>query len=217
MANFLPQNAPRELDLNTFKAKLDGYGSVAKGCRFAVRILPAGTGNLLSSLGYNSFMQDLTFVCESADFPGRGFDVTESRYYGAPFLLPRNTKYEAANLAFICRTDSMERQLFDDWLELINPTNIWDFNYAKQYYCKIEIFQFAEFGEPGRAQNGAGIPKPVYQWNLWQAWPMLVAPQQVTWAETDILRLSVTFAYRYWSRPGRDADPTGGEITLTPQ
>lgn len=216
MANFLPQNAPRNLDVNTFRAKLDGYGSVAKGCRFAVRILPAGTGNLLQGLGYGPFMQDLTFVCESADLPGRGFDIVESRYYGSSFNLPRNSKYQGADFSFICRTESMERQFFDDWMEVINPTNIWDFNYAKQYYCKIEIFQFAEFGEQtGRA--GTGVHKPVYQWNLYQAWPMLVNPQQVTWAETDILRLSVSFAYRYWSRPGRDQDPTGGEITLSPQ
>lgn len=227
MASFEPQNAPANLTMADFYAAVNNLGGPAKQCRFAVRILPVGDNNLLTNVGYNSFIQDLTMVCESVDLPGRGFDFMEARYYGSSFNLPRNTKYSTTELTFICRNESFERQLFDDWLEIINPTNIWDFNYARQYYSMIQIFKFADYddGQTSSAQflqDGKMAPassmktKPVYQWNLYNAWPIEVRPQPVTWADVDLLKLTVTFSYRYWSRPGRDTDQTAGEVTLTP-
>ena len=45
-------NAPVTLDMNTFRATLDGAGNVAKQCRFAVRILPSGNpNNILANSG----------------------------------------------------------------------------------------------------------------------------------------------------------------------
>ena len=76
---------------------------------------------------------------------------------------------------------------------------------------------YAEFGKEGSGIGGSKVPtniKPsgspaikyepeiIYGWKLLKAWPMMVNPQQVTWADTDILRLQVTFAYKYWDRPG---------------
>ena len=43
-------------------------------------------------------------------------------------------------------------------------------------------------------------PIATYGWRLNKAWPTLVNPQQVTWADQDILRLQVTFTYKYWDR-----------------
>lgn len=207
-----------------FYSAVNNLGGPAKQCRFAVRVLPVGPDNIINNMGYSGFMRDMVMICESADLPGRGFDFMEARYYGPTFNLPRNSKYATADLTFICRTESFERQLFDDWLEIINPSNIWDFNYPKQYYSMIQIFQFAEYGQGSslspdqmtmpRSQDNPMVP--VYQWNLYQAWPVEIRPQPVTWADVDILKLTVTFSYRYWSRPGRDTDPTSGEITLTP-
>lgn len=228
MASFEPQNAPAKLSSADFYSAVNNLGGPAKQCRFAVRILPVGTDNIINNVGYSPFMRDMVMVCESADLPGRGFDFMEARYYGPSFNLPRNSKYSTADLTFICRTESFERQLFDDWLEIINPSNIWDFNYPKQYYSMIQIFQFAEYGKPAAIAQQIDPNRrtmktpsevehfPVYQWNLYQAWPVEVRPQPVTWADVDILKLTVTFSYRYWSRPGRDTDPTSGEITLTP-
>lgn len=190
-------------------------GSLAKQCRFAVRILPSGTNNLISQLGYGQFLQDLTMLVEATELPGRGFDHVETRYYGPSVIFPRNSKYGGGiDMSILCRSESFERQLFDDWLEVINPTNIFDFNYAKDYYAEIQIFQLAEYGD----QVGNELkPRAVYKWSLYQAWPMLVDPQPVTWADTDILRLKVSFAYRYWNRPERDVTPSGSSLSFSTQ
>lgn len=201
MASFIP-NAPSNLDMEAFRHTLDRFGGPAKMCRFAVRILPYGTNQLSSKI--NS-LRDLPMLCESAEFPGRGFEFNDYRYYGPSFQTPHNAKYQMqTDLTFICRNEGYERELFDDWLELINPSDSYDFNYPEDYYAQIEVFQFSEVA---KGDNGGKGMTPVYQWTLLKAWPIQVNPQPVTWADQDILRLSVTFSYQKWFRP-KDANPT---------
>ena len=204
MVNYSPQNPPRNLSMNQFRAAVDNAGQFAKQCRFVVRI--NGAGSAINDLISN----DLMYMCDAVEFPGRGFDVTQIRYYGPGQVFPNNTMYNTTNLSFICRTNSIERAFFDDWMDLINPTDSWNYEYADNYYGEIQIFQLAEWGGPSNlrvtdAKNLAkydGPPEAVYGWTLHKAWPTLVTPQSVTWADNDILRLQVTFTYKYWDRPG---------------
>lgn len=205
MASFNPTNPPTRLTMLDVNSALNSLGGPAKQCRFAVRITPTGASNFLNQYNYAPFMRDLTLLCESTELPGRGFDISEVRYYGPTQNVPRNSKYaDTHDLRFICRQESFERQLFDDWLEIINPSNVFDFNYPEQYYCQIDIYQLAEY--PRQAAGLATEPKAVYQWSLYKAWPMAVNPQPVTWGDQDILRLDVSFAFKYWYRP-RDIAP----------
>jgi hypothetical protein len=187
-------NPPDDLTMTRFFATSDADGSLAKECRFIVRILPVGASvaNMASNMG------DLMYLCDAAEFPGRGMDLMTPRYYGPEFNLPRNSKYpESIDLSIICRSESNERKMFDDWMDIINPVDNFNFQYRANYVARIDVFQFAEYPNVRKAT----APKAVYQWSLNDAWPMNVAEQQVTWANQDVLRLSVSFTYRYWSRP----------------
>jgi hypothetical protein len=204
MANYSPQNPPKNLTLNQFRAAADNAGQFAKQCRFVARI--NGVGSQISGLVSN----DLMYMCDAVEFPGRGFDVTQIRYYGPSQVFPNNTMYNTANMSFLCRTGSAERAFFDDWMDVINPTDSWNYEYADNYYAEIQIFQLAEWGgpenlkvtDPKSLAKYDGPPQAVYGWTLHKAWPTLVTPQSVTWADNDILRLQVTFTYKYWDRPG---------------
>lgn len=212
MSSFVPQNSPGNLTVIDLASQINSLGGPAKQCRFAVRIMPAGSSNIVTRIGYNNFIKDMTYLCEATELPGRGFDIATTRYYGPSINFPRNTKYaEGIDMTFLCRAQSFERQMFDDWLEVINPTNIYDFNYAKDYYAEIQIFQLAEYGQ----NQNSRTPVATYAWSLHKAWPMVVNPQPVTWADNDVLRLSVTFAYQSWTRPGRDTAPGMGNINST--
>lgn len=204
MASFTPSNPPTNLTMLDMKAALDNLGGPAKQCRFAVKISPVGSENYLTQLGYtNNILRDFVLMCESTELPGRGFEPTETRYYGPSMQLPRNVKYNNdMSMTFLCRNGSWERQLFDDWMELINPSSTFNFNYPRNYMCELHVYTFSDARGPGFNINA---PMATYQWTLRQAWPALVNPQQVTWADNDILRLSVSFYYRYWIRPGRDS------------
>lgn len=195
MANIRQSNLPQKLNMDDFISALDNLGSVAKSCRFIAKIMP--NSDTLKSRLPNS--DDFHLICDAAEFPGRGFNVTEARYYGPTRVFPNNTVYDSGyNLSFICRSVSRERQFFDDWMNFINPVNDFNFAYPNEYYADIGIYQLSEYS--GLSQN-SDKPNYVYAWRLRNAWPTVVNPQQVTWADSDILRLQVTFTYRYWDRP----------------
>lgn len=213
--SFIP-NSPNQISMDIFRSAMDRLGGPAKMCRFAVRILPVGSNRLLSNtkVNYSALLSEMVLLCESVEFPGRGMDFVEARYYGPNIQMPTNSKYsQQVDLTFICRTQSFERGLFDDWMEIINPSNTFDFNYLTQYESKIEIYQLSDYGTVNQGESYGSVV-PVYQWNLLRAYPIQVHPQAVTWADQDVLRLAVSFSYRYWYRPGiDDQGVTIGTIT----
>lgn len=199
--NFKQNNVPQKLDLQSLRAAADNAGQYAKSCRFVALIQP--TGERIANL----VPRDLLYMCEAVEFPGRGFNTTEIRYWGPSQVMPNNVMYGSGiNMQFICSTDSVERAFFDNWMEVINPVSNFMFEYPDNYYADIQIFQLAEYAygqgwtlkEPGFQPQQ---PKATYGWTLHKAWPTLVTPQQVTWQDQDILRLQISFAYKYWDRP----------------
>jgi len=184
-------NVPKNLSMDQFTSASNLAGSFARGCRFVVAINPAE--------GLRSkFPNDLHYMCEAAELPGRGFSVAEARYYGPNQMYPINTQYQPLNLVLLCRNDARERRFFDDWLDFINPLSNFRFRYPDEYYSTIDVFQYPDYGVGDTKK-----PTPIasYQWRFLKAWPMLINPQPVNWAEQDILRLQITFAYNYWTRP----------------
>jgi hypothetical protein len=199
-------NAPKQLRMTDFKAAADRAGSFARGCRFIVRIYVPDF--------FTNQAKELHYMCDAAELPGRGFGLAEARYYGPSQVFPTNTQYQPASFSFLCRSDCTERRLFDDWMELINPTTNFNFEYANNYWSQIDIFQYADYassvgsagpavgGNLNRPQNSKNWqPHVTYSWRLYKAWPTIVNPQPVTWGEQDVLRLQVQFAYKYWDRP----------------
>lgn len=201
MSNVPISNPPSDLTMNDMLAYTSAFGGPAKSSRFFVRIIPQGS--LLVGLGYSSFVPQLSYLCEAAEAPGRGFMNVDVRYYGPNFKLPVQTAYEDTSMTFICRTESFERQFFDDWMEIINPTNLWDFNYKDQYKAEIQVFQLADYG----AAVDAKAPIATYQWTIHEAFPIVINPQPTTWADDNFQRLTISFTYTKWTRRGRDKDP----------
>ncbi|NDB58622.1 hypothetical protein EB001_09265 [bacterium] len=191
ITNQVTQTGLKDLSMGRFKSVLDNGGSLAKACRYIVAIKPPTT--------IKSFPRELHYLCEAAEFPGRGFSVVQTRYYGPSQMYPVNSEYQPLNLTFMCRSDSQERRFFDDWLDTINPVDNFNFEYPEKYYSQIELYQYAEYGEGG--SSSTPLAHISYQWRLNKAWPTLVSPQPVSWADQDVLRMSVSFAYKYWDRP----------------
>ena len=180
---------------------------VARQNRFDVLIpvpLP-----LLQFLGIT---KQLNLRCESTNLPGRTMATAEQKFGTNPVEKHAyQANYNDLEMTFIVGNDMQEKIFFDSWMEYINPSDTFDFKYSKSYMCEIQVFQFSDVAKA----QGDNAPKPVYQWTLLQAWPILVNPQPITWADsTDILKLSVRFSYKNWYRPGKDSTGTVGEITI---
>ena len=218
MPSFNIDNQPTFLRMQDFYGYSTSFQSLAKSCRFAVQIIPSGVDSFLSRIGYGDFMKQFTYLCESAEFPGRGFNMFDTRYYGPSFKIPFVTDYQETAMTFLCRNGSYERQFFDDWMEIINPTSTFDFSYRDNYKTQIRLFQFSDAGrqtvtDPGReptipsaTNNDFTEPVATYAWTLHDAFPVLVNPQPVTWADDNFQRLAVSFTYTKWTRKGRDPE-----------
>ena len=202
MASFNIQNPPEFLTMNDFRAVSDDLGGLIKSSKFAVRINP--TGEYI--LNYYEFARDLTYLCEIAELPGRGFMNLDIRYYGPNHKLPFQTTYEDTSMTFLCRSSSIERQFFDDWMLVINPINSFDFNYRDQYRSEITVYQFADYSEFSDEDS----PVASYYMTLHNAYPILLNPQPMTWADDQFQRLTVSFTYTHWSRMGYDPEPRTG-------
>jgi hypothetical protein len=195
MSVFLPT-------METFRSVSSKFGGLAKGCRFLAKIEP-GNGLLSTIPNAKSMSEDLMYLCETAELPGRGFNNVDVRYYGPGFKLPFQSSYEDINMVFLTRMNSFERRFFDDWLDVINPVNQFHFEYRDNYKAKIKLFQIRE---TGRLPNQPPSDKQniTYQFTLNDAFPILVNPQQVTWADDQFLRLGITFTYHWWERENID-------------
>lgn len=194
-----------------FRAVTDRYGGLVKSSRFIARIMPTGK-YLLALSQQNPAFRDLMYLCESTELPGRGFLSVDIRYYGPSHKLPYQSNYEDCNMSFLCRSDSLERKFFDDWMTLINPINTFDFNYRDDYRANIEIFQIGDAVDPTSVESGVSTdPQAKYAFTLLNAYPTLVNPQAVTWADQDFLRLGISFTYSWWTRKFLDPEPGAQE------
>lgn len=200
MPSFKILNAPKSLDMQDFRSISHDYEGLLRSCKFAVGLRPVGS----EIRRWGTFCRDFTYLCEVAEFPGRGFMNLDLRYYGPSFKIPYQTSYEDTTLTFLCRTGSFERQFFDDWMQVINPLNTFDFNYRDEYFSEIDIFQFADIENEDPNEDTSAA---VYFVTLHNAYPLLINPQPITWADDQFLRLAVSFTYTHWSRGGHDTTP----------
>ena len=187
------------------------YGGLQTNNRFAVRIIP--TGYLQQKLN-TIIVRDLTYLCELGDMPGRGFITVDLRYYGPNQKLPTQASYDDLTLGFICRKSSFEREFFDDWHNIINPTNTFDFAYRDDYSCKIELFQMIDLS------TNYDESIATYKLNVHNAYPLTINPQPMNWADNNFQKINVTFTYTHFTRD-KDPDPRmnglvdGPDVTVT--
>ena len=197
MATYNIQNAPKDLGMVSIKSMLTDFGGLAKSARFVTRISrPAN----MAAFVQPTLMNDLTYLCEATEMPGRSFNNIDVRYYGPNQKIPFQTVYEDINMTFLCRDQSLERQFFDDWQYVINPTNTFDFNYRDEYQAQIDLFTISDLD----SDNDDTLA--TYHYSLLGAFPVMVNPQPVTWADGDFMRLTVTFTYSSWTRPEREPE-----------
>jgi hypothetical protein len=214
-------NAPKQLDMNTFKVFAESHDGLAKSCRFVALIRPVGA---LVAI-YQDQAKDLMYLTEMAELPGRGFMSMDVRYYGPNQKFPYLSQYEDINLTFLCRNRSIERHFFDNWQNIINPNNTFDYNYKDEYRAIIELYQYNDFDRddprltndeyeidrPNPTEEYRPGPTAEYMFSLHDAYPILVNPQPVSWADDQFMRLGVTFTYSWWTRNHIEPGPVGND------
>lgn len=211
MASYEIPNAPQLSNINDFRSALGRDRDLAKASRFAVQI-----GKI------SNLFNDLIYMCETAELPGRALVLNDYRYYGPNFKMPHQSEYTEINFSFYVRDLMKEKELFDNWMAYINPKNSYNFRFRNEYSTDVYIYQYSEVAtfveNPGRGNEGSLQTKSIatYKTILRQAYPINVQPLPLSWAEDNIHRLQVTFAYTDWVTL-KEADETSDQAsTITP-
>lgn len=129
----------------------------------------------------------LTFRCESAQIPGREIATQDLKIYGPVEKLPYHSNYGDATFTFICSSSMIEKNLFDLWMDYINPPETWNFRFKNNYITNILVNQYDSTKEN------------TYQVTLIDAFPIGMSQLDLNWADDGYHRLSITFAYTYWA------------------
>lgn len=166
--------------INDFKSSFST--DLARPSRFDVQIATP-----LIMIPYVSTAKNLTYRCENAHLPGRTFATAEQKIGSNPVeKYPYITTYNDIDLTFIVSDDMNEKTFFDNWLELINPSYSYNYQYKSNYATVITVNQYDN-------QNALS-----YQVNLFDAYPVSMNQLDLDWSTEGHHKLTVTFAYTKW-------------------
>ena len=198
----------------------DGY---AKPSRYEVTLhpptgargKPAGADtNIMSILMPQKTSEGTTrqtsLRCESISFPGRTLDTTaDVNLYGPLKDVVTGYTYGDITGVFQCSNDMRERTFFETWQRLAFDNRSWNVEYYDMYTGSLDIHQL---DQNNRKRYGVQLiecfPKTI------AAIPLSASPA------SEISKLSVTFAYRYWKNLTDESDlPKGlldriGEVVV---
>lgn len=139
--------------------------------------------------------EQLTFMCNQAQFPGRAFGTTDYATHGPVRKNPNQNIYDDIVLSFFCSKEMKEKEFIQDWQNAVcnasnpSPFSGFRFRYPDEYNTDLTIKQFDRAGNM------------TYKVTVIDAWPLMVNPLDISWSQVDSFHnLSVTFSYKYWKQ-----------------
>ena len=168
-------------NINQFKSSFTT--DLARPSKFDVTIpVPLALATYITS-GRN-----LSMRCESVDMPGRTFVTAEKKMGSAPTQkFPYQTNYTESTFTFIVSDDMNEKIFFDAWMELINPSTDFNFQYKANYAVDVSINQYDVTGDL------------TYAAVLREAFPLAINQLDMEWSSDGYHKLAVVFAYTQWN------------------
>lgn len=168
--------------LNTFKSFVNE--GIARTSHFMVEMnLPAN----LQAEPFVSNREKIFTFCDQVQLPGISFGTNQVRSYGEFYEMPYEKLFEQITMSFYVDTEMVIKSLFDSWMELIQNPETRDFNYVNDYMTdKISVY----------VEDTMSNKR--YKVDLYKCYPKSVAPIQLDYASRDIMKLSVTFVYKYY-------------------
>lgn len=154
------------------------------------------------------FKQKLSLLCTEAELPGTSFAVSTSigHHQGIVETFPNLRQYPPLNLTFYVDADHVVIEVFDKWMEYINPisNNIRNlnaysrFSYPDDYKEVIHITKYERdsFRTPKIGETKSGL----YHYEFINVWPTNMTSMKVNYGQSDVLKCSVQLSYdRYFT------------------
>lgn len=144
----------------------------------------------------------LKYRVENTELPGRAVTSIDQSYYGPVQKMGGTAVYTDLSMTLLLSDYYVESRYFYEWSDKVvgnhrvrskstgfGPASAAHFNvgYFDEYKKDVIIRVFDESDVPRKEVT------------LREAYPSLVSPINLGWGNSDIARLTVTIAYRYWT------------------
>jgi hypothetical protein len=155
----------------------------------------ARTNRYTVSIGYpGDSMSIAGLLCDAVNLPGMNYATTPNRIFGEVREVPYERGFDPVTLTFYVDAEEMKvKKVFDDWMAAIMNPRTRVLGYYRDYVKDIAI-----------AINTVDDQTP-YVLTLYEAYPKTIAPIQLDYNSRDVMKLSVTFSYKYWNTSGLEA------------
>jgi hypothetical protein len=143
--------------------------------------------------------RDMLYRAETAEIPGRSLATFEHKFgnMGPLAKIPYSQVFTDLTVTFILSEDLREKQYFEIWQDMMYNTGAFESGastgmskfkpkYYDQYTGTVLIRQYGSNG------NLSSIT------SLVDAYPLTISPISMSWASEDIMKMNVTFGYRYY-------------------
>jgi len=184
---------------------------VAKSSHFEVQVI-GPKGPLTNKLDTN-YEREMIYRADSCELPGRTIQTTDYKFsnYGPMSKLAYGQQYSDSSVSFIMSEDLREKEYFELWQDSMVNTGAFEvgggqpnrstskFNarYFDNYAGTIIIRQYATAGDLRSIHT------------LKECYPIIINPISMTWGEDNLVRMSVTFAFRYYTAVFNKQDQAG--------
>ena len=145
----------------------------------------------------------LNLNCYNASIPGLSIASTDKDigYRSVAY----QKLYDDVLFSFYCSHDLSELEYMQDWMKMISNPDDNRLGYYDHYVSDIHIFNLSKEGN----SKGSEDNKKTLTTTLIDAYPKKIDPIQLDYASTDIMRLTVSFTYRYYKQIYGDKEISG--------
>lgn len=161
---------------------------LARSHRYQFRFTPPRSLSGVTERG--SDFTEMSLYTEDATIPGTLVGTSPLRLNNQNYQRATGIDYmgDSITVTFLVEDDWRVKDLFTSWMEKIVDPISREVSYPADYYSEIYIDALDQSNEPK-----AG-------WKLWDAFPRSVAPAALSYGNTQVVRLPVTFTYRKWTK-----------------
>jgi len=148
------------------------------------------------------FKQKMSLLCAEAELPGTGFSATSAigHFQGIQEQFATITDYPPLNLVFYVDADHVMIEVFDTWMQYINPTygNRRRTNaYKKLRYPDSykEIIHITKFERNTFNSKSTTRESKMLTYEFVNVWPTNMTSMKLNYGGSNVLKLSVQLAY----------------------
>jgi hypothetical protein len=125
-------------------------------------------------------------LCENIQIPGVNFNTIQNRTFGEFRETPYEKMYDPITATFYVDREMKVKKLFDKWQQGIQNPDTREFNFYKNYTTNMQIYV------------NDTLNQTYYGAVMYEVYPKSVSAITLDHNSKEIMKLSVTFQYKYW-------------------